>query len=99
RGIVAQNQLLLFPIADQRQARLILHDLLHVELHWLEIARRARRLQTGAFQFSRHISRGFQVLWASGVTPLHVVVRERLDMGPAAVALSVEIGRRMKREA
>ena len=87
-----------FSVAHQREAGLILHDLLYVELHRLEIARRAGRLQTGAFELSRHIARGLEMFRAAGVAALHVVVRQVLDMRPPAVAFGFEIGGRIEEQ-
>jgi hypothetical protein len=58
-----------FWIPDDREAGQFLDDLSRNELHWLEVALRSARFQTGAFERGGDILSGSTMPFAAGFTP------------------------------
>ena len=92
-------QYFLRALAHNRDARFLVHQLTRFELHRLQIAGRAGRLESERLHFSGDIFHRLPVAVAARVAALQTIVRQKLDVRPPAVALRHKIGRKKGRRA
>jgi len=86
-GVGAEGERLDGAVADQGEAGLFRNQLARLELHRLQVARDARRLESQALELAGHVFHGLAEFAGANVAALQLVVGQELNVRPPEFAL------------